>query len=315
MVFETDIYARRTRPTLSSYSVTTFPSHYYYPYSYLSRPYYSRPYYFDRYGGHYISSYNYYSPLRVFPTYSRVGSYLSRPSFRFGYDYDYVSTPYSKYASVVPIPLTRITTSPRFVYRDTYSPTRTETTTTTRIYRRDVNSPVRVITSPARIMNYSVRPSVLAKEFDRIDRRYRAKSVFDERTHDLKSEYSLAFNDATRQIRNSTNRLLKEIHEPLPRAMSVPRAFLRAGSLQPSGYYDSLSRYSESSDKWAQHALENEVYVNQNILRPTRKTRDHIEVLSNLYREQSKPRFSVGLYNKFNKLSTVEENKTTAATA
>lgn len=42
-------------------------------------------------------------------------------------------------------------------------------------------------------------------------------------------------------------------------------------------------------DKYGDKDIENEIYVNKNILRPTRSTRDRIELLSNLkYREQPK---------------------------
>lgn len=58
------------------------------------------------------------------------------------------------------------------VYRERVSPVRV-LTPSARIYRRDVYSPVRVITSPARIVSVRVRPSVLSREFDRIDRKYR----------------------------------------------------------------------------------------------------------------------------------------------
>lgn len=88
--------------------------------------------------------------------------------------------------------MTRITTSPRFVYRDRFSPVRT-ITSTTRVYRRDVNSPVRIITSPSRIMNIRVRPSTLSREFDRIERKYRAQSVFEGTSAHLNSEYSLVW--------------------------------------------------------------------------------------------------------------------------
>lgn len=42
-------------------------------------------------------------------------------------------------------------------------------------------------------------------------------------------------------------------------------------------------------DKYGDQQIENEFYVNKNILRPTRKTRDQIEILSTLkYRELPK---------------------------
>lgn len=41
-------------------------------------------------------------------------------------------------------------------------------------------------------------------------------------------------------------------------------------------------------DKYGNAQIDNEFYVNKNILRPTRRTRDNIEILSNLYREPAK---------------------------
>jgi hypothetical protein len=87
--------------------------------------------------------------------------------------------------------MTRITTSPSRVYRERYSPMRV-ITPSARIYRRDVNSPVRIVTSPARIVNIRVRPSVLSREFDRIDRKYRSSPCGVNDTEEfLNSSYSL----------------------------------------------------------------------------------------------------------------------------
>lgn len=72
--------------------------------------------------------------------------------------------------------MTRITTSPTRIYRDRTSPIRV-ITPSARIFRRDVSSPVRVITSPARIVSIRVRPSVLSREFDRIEHKYRSSPI------------------------------------------------------------------------------------------------------------------------------------------
>jgi hypothetical protein len=72
---------------------------------------------------------------------------------------------------IFPQPLTTKT-----IYRERASPVR-QLVTTTRVYRRDVTSPVRIITSPARVMNIRVRPSVINREYDRIERKYRSASV------------------------------------------------------------------------------------------------------------------------------------------
>ena len=84
--------------------------------------------------------------------------------------------------------MTTITTSSRRVYRDV-SPIR-YVTPPTRIYRRDVSSPVRVITSPSRIVSIRVRPSVLSREFDRIERKYRSSPIgVNDTEHYLNSSY------------------------------------------------------------------------------------------------------------------------------
>lgn len=87
--------------------------------------------------------------------------------------------------------MTRITTSPTRVYRERYSPVRVFTPSS-HIYRRDVNSPVRIVTSPARIVNIRVRPSVISREFDRIERKYRSSPIGINDTEELlNSSYSL----------------------------------------------------------------------------------------------------------------------------
>lgn len=54
-------------------------------------------------------------------------------------------------------------------------------------------------------------------------------------------------------------------------------------------FYDSRYDRDAVPDKYGDQQIENEFYVNKNILRPTRKTRDQIEILSTLkYRELPK---------------------------
>ncbi|KAL7022803.1 hypothetical protein ACKWTF_012390 [Chironomus riparius] len=286
MVYESEFYTRRpytstytssSRPTISSYTLTS---------SYdrdfdddITTPtYYNSP--------SYLPSYRYYSPLSVIPAYQRVGGF-NRPSFKFAYDDDYpTEIGYSSVRRTIPIPMTRITTSPMRVYRERVSPVRV-ITPSARIYRRDAYSPVRVITSPSRVVSVRVRPSVLSREFDRIERKHRMSPIgFDATDEWLNSPYTSTFNDETRDIRAQTKRLLREVNEPVQRAPSVPR-YTRALSAQPKSY----SRFDRDSvpDKYGDQQIENEFYVNKNILRPTRKTRDQIEILSTLkYRELPK---------------------------
>lgn len=87
--------------------------------------------------------------------------------------------------------MTRITTSPTRIYRDRSSPVRM-LSSSSHIYRRDVSSPVRVITSPARIVSIRVRPSVLSREYGRIEHKYRPSTARTNATEDyLNSSYSV----------------------------------------------------------------------------------------------------------------------------
>lgn len=92
---------------------------------------------------------------------------------------------------MIPVPMTRITTSPTRIYRDRSSPVRM-LSSSSHIYRRDVSSPVRVITSPARIVSIRVRPSVLSREYGRIEHKYRPSTARTNATEDyLNSSYSV----------------------------------------------------------------------------------------------------------------------------
>lgn len=116
---------------------------------------------------------------------------------RFDYDTDYDDEPYySSLSRAFPTvtssqnvtlkvftekvsvfqPITRISTLPSRVYRERVSPVRF-ITPPTRIYRRDAYSPVRIVSSPTTIVSTRVRPSVLSREFDRIERKYRPSPV------------------------------------------------------------------------------------------------------------------------------------------
>lgn len=76
------------------------------------------------------------------------------------------------------------------MYRESVSPIR-YVTPPARIYRRDVTSPVRIITSPSRIVSIRVRPSVLSREFDRIERKYRSSPIgVNDTEHYLNSSYA-----------------------------------------------------------------------------------------------------------------------------
>jgi hypothetical protein len=119
----------------------------------------------------------------------KIGTYL-RPSFKFSYDDDYPTEIGTGYRRTLPVPLTRITASPMRVYRERVSPVRV-ITPSARIYRRDAYSPVRVVTSPSRVVSIRVRPSVLSREFDRIERKHRSSPIgFDALDDYLNSPYT-----------------------------------------------------------------------------------------------------------------------------
>jgi hypothetical protein len=122
--------------------------------------------------------------------FQQIGSYI-RPSFKFSYDDDYpTEIGYTSARRTVPIPMTRITTSPMRVYREKVSPVRV-ITPSARIYRRDAYSPVRVITSPSRMVSIRVRPSVLSREFERIEKKHRQSPIgFDATEEWLNSPYT-----------------------------------------------------------------------------------------------------------------------------
>ena len=128
--------------------------------------------------------------IQFFSIKQKVGG-INRPSFKFSYDDDYpTEIGYSTVRRTIPIPMTRITTSPMRVYRERVSPVRV-ITPSARIYRRDAYSPVRVITSPSRVVSVRVRPSVLSREFDRIERKHRMSPIgFDATDEWLNSPYT-----------------------------------------------------------------------------------------------------------------------------
>jgi hypothetical protein len=286
MVYESEYSYRRpyvsSRPTLSTYSVT---------------PYLDRVFYDDIVSSPVLKS-SYFTPtIRILPTYSSlsgIGSYISRPSIRYAFDSEYEELPYHNIKRIVPVPMTRITTSPTRVYRERVSPMRI-ITPSARVYRRDVTSPVKVIQSPARVMSIRVRPSTLSREFDRIERKFRGSPVRDIDNY-VNNSYANNFDDETREIRAASRRLLNDIHEPVKRAPSVSRASARAASVQPSNNYSKFDA-PEYSDRY----IDNEYHASKNILMPTRRTRDQIEILSKYkFREPAK-RYSVGLKAKKDK--------------
>ncbi|XP_022913080.1 uncharacterized protein CG45076-like isoform X8 [Onthophagus taurus] len=72
-------------------------------------------------------------------------------------------------------------------------------------------------------MVYKVRPSVLYKEFDRIENKYRPYTYTSALSEYLNSDSAVIFDDEKRLIRAETASLLRRIHAPVPR-VSKPLA-------------------------------------------------------------------------------------------
>lgn len=212
--------------------------------------------------------------------------------------------------------MTRITTSPARVYRERVSPMRV-LTPSARIYRRDVSSPVRVVTSPARIVSIRVRPSVLSREFDRIDRKYRSSPIGVNDTEEyLNSAYSMVRFQQSEKSKNMSMKkyfrtsamklaisveqqrdwAVKSANQFIAHKASLVTDVLQACSQLTAGWFLNAFSFKILSpklliscrfdpdliDKYGNKLIDNEFYVNKNILRPTRKTRDQIEILSKI---------------------------------
>lgn len=226
-------------------------------------------------------------------------------------------------------PITRITTSPSRVYRE-----RSEVrvlTPSAHIYRRDTRSPSRVITSPARICNIRVRPSVLSREFGRIDRKYRSSPFGVNDTEEyLNSAYAqvsshwfliVEFHHWLICCRTSTMKHVTSVHHPEDcwKKSTSPCLVLKvcasdahkacsqhtAGfaclnvSWQPKTNKNiHRDRFdSDLIDRYGNSLIDNEFHVSKNIIRPTRKTRDQIEILSHFKYPESAKRYT-GEYHK-----------------
>uniref|UniRef100_U5EPP6 Uncharacterized protein n=1 Tax=Corethrella appendiculata TaxID=1370023 RepID=U5EPP6_9DIPT len=222
------------------------------------RPYSSRPI---------VSSYSVTAPLRLIPGVPRFTTFVSP------YDpYDTETTTTFRATSPIPFGIhkrlitgARITTTPSRVVispvRITGSPVRIINTPI-----RVVRSPARIITSPARIVTVRssyLRPSILNKEFDRIEHKYRSSPVSSYTEQYLQSPEYVNFDDIKREIRSSTAKLLKEVNKKVPRA-STPK--------------------KEESKKWIYDPFANrqnsETYVANSILRPIRNVKRDIEAMS-----------------------------------
>jgi len=210
MVYESDFYTTRrpysSRPLVSSYSVTS-------PYRIISIPSVPRVY-------TYTSTYPIYSgyptvfhhsipyvahkrlvtgtrltPTRVFSTRVISTPIRSVTPFR-------SVTPYRSVRSVTPL---RVITSPSR-YTRSYSTSR-------------------VIASPTRTFSVRVRPSVLHREYKRIENKYRTNPHYSATENYLNSDSVRAFDDETNDIRNATNALMRKVHQRVERSHSLFPSF------------------------------------------------------------------------------------------
>lgn len=250
MVYESDFYSTRrvgssyTRPTISSYTVTT--------------------------------------PLR----------YSGAPRFN-----TITTTTTTTYRTPMPyvahkrlVPVTRVVSSPPRVLvsplrvlgspvRVVHSPVRVYGTPVRTV--RAVRSPARVIVSPARIVTIRspyLRPSIINKEFDRIERKYRASPVSSALEQYYNSPSYLEFEDEKRDIRNSTALLLRQLNDPVPR-MLAPVAQAAPEPNPKKWVYDPFSTHNR---------LNSDTYVKSHITDPIRSVRNDIEAMARYHSPASR---------------------------
>ncbi|EGK96901.1 AGAP013481-PA [Anopheles gambiae str. PEST] len=249
MVYESDFYSTRrvgssyTRPTISSYTVTT-------PLRYSGVP---------RFNTITTTTTTYRTPM-----------------------------PYVAHKRLVPV--TRVVTSPpRIVVspmrvlgspvRVISSPVRVLGSPMRTV--RAIRSPARVIVSPARVVTIRspyLRPSIINKEFDRIERKYRASPVSSALEQYYNSPSYLEFEDAKSDIRNSTALLLRQLNDPVPRLMA-PIAQAAPEPNPKKWVYDPFSTHNR---------LNSDTYVKSHITDPIRSVRNDIEAMARYHSPASR---------------------------
>ncbi|EAT45983.1 AAEL002776-PA [Aedes aegypti] len=258
MVYDSDFYTTRrvgssyTRPTISSYTVTT-------PLRYSGVP---RLDTFTTTTTTYRTPMPYVAHKRIVP----LTGFATSPS-------RVTVSPVRVYGSPV-----RVLRSPVRVLgspiRVISSPIRTVV--------RAVRSPVRVISSPARVVTIRssyLRPSIVNKEFDRIERKYRASPVSSAIEQYYNSPSYLEFEDEKREIRNSSALLLRQLNDPVPRLMgpSLQTATPVAEPNPKRWVYDPFSHHKNS-----------ETYVKNTITDPLRSVARDIEAMARYHSPASR---------------------------
>ncbi|KFB44142.1 hypothetical protein ZHAS_00011979 [Anopheles sinensis] len=188
------------------------------------------------------------------------------------------------------VPVTRVVSSPPRVLvsplrvlgspvRVVHSPVRVYGTPVRTV--RAVRSPARVIVSPARIVTIRspyLRPSIINKEFDRIERKYRASPVSSALEQYYNSPSYLEFEDEKRDIRNSTALLLRQLNDPVPR-MLAPVAQAAPEPNPKKWVYDPFSTHNR---------LNSDTYVKSHITDPIRSVRNDIEAMARYHSPASR---------------------------
>uniref|UniRef100_A0A182HT73 Uncharacterized protein n=1 Tax=Anopheles arabiensis TaxID=7173 RepID=A0A182HT73_ANOAR len=146
---------------------------------------------------------------------------------------------------------------------------------------RAIRSPARVIVSPARVVTIRspyLRPSIINKEFDRIERKYRASPVSSALEQYYNSPSYLEFEDAKSDIRNSTALLLRQLNDPVPRLMA-PIAQAAPEPNPKKWVYDPFSTHNR---------LNSDTYVKSHITDPIRSVRNDIEAMARYHSPASR---------------------------
>lgn len=260
MVYDSDFYTSRrvgssyTRPTISSYTVTT-------PLRYSGVP---------RLDTYTTTTTTYRTPMpyvahkRIVP----LTGFATSPS-------RVTISPVRVYGSPV-----RVLRSP---VRVLGSPVRV-ISSPIRTVVRAVRSPVRIISSPARVVTIRpsyLRPSIVNKEFDRIERKYRASPVSSALEQYYNTPSYLEFEDEKREIRNSSALLLRQLNDPVPRVLS-PSLQTAAPAIEPNPkrwVYDPFSHHNK---------LNSETYVKNTITDPLRSVARDIEAMARYHSPASR---------------------------